>query len=329
MKITNLLEKNRETNTNEEFAEDILIGLSSTPKAISAKYFYDDAGSNLFQKITEAVDYYPTKKEFAILEKLASPLPEMTGAAREIDVIELGAGDGHKSRLIIDGFLNKHFKVNYYPIDISEEAMHLLRKNISSSDQLKVNGIVAEYFAGLSHVRSLSRNRQLVLFLGSNIGNFDRVHSLKFLRKLWKALDADDFVLIGFDLKKDIQILNRAYNDSEGYTSQFNLNLLTRMNRELGANFVLDQFQHYGFYNPLQGAMESYLLSKEKQSVYIRDLQRSFHFDKFEPIHLEYSFKFSPEDIELLGKQTGFAPVHHFSDAQDYFIDSLWKVKKD
>jgi L-histidine N-alpha-methyltransferase len=175
----------------------------------------------------------------------------------------------------------------------------------------------------------LSRNRQVVLFLGSNIGNLDRTDSLEFLRKLWKTLNADDFVLIGFDQKKNIPVLNKAYNDSSGHTTEFNLNVLSRINRELGGDFDLDRFYHYGFYNPTEGAMESYLISLEEQQVYVRDLQRSFHFGKYEPVHLEYSFKFLPSDIEFLCDQTGFDVVKHFSDEQTYFIDSLWRVVKE
>jgi uncharacterized SAM-dependent methyltransferase len=137
-----------------------------------------------------------------------------------------------------------------------------------------------------------------------------------------------DHVLIGFDQKKDIQILNRAYNDSAGITSKFNLNLLSRMNRELQANFELGQFEHYGFYNPIKGAMESHVISLKEQRVYIKELQREFSFGKYEPIHLEYSFKFLPSDIKSLSEQSGFLVVRNFSDSGEYFISSLWRAGK-
>ena len=327
MKINNLLKAELNSDYLETFGMAVLTGLSSNPKTISSKYFYDDEGSELFKRITEAPDYYVTSTEFSILKQLAHTLPALVGG-ETIDIIELGAGDGHKSKLLIDGFLDQHFKVTYYPIDISEQAMHFLKNTIQESPRLEIHGIVADYFTGLAHARSLSNHRQLVLFLGSNIGNFERAQSLEFLRRVWKSLNPDDFVLIGFDQKKDIEILNQAYNDSTGYTERFNLNLLTRINRELGGTFEVDQFKHYGFYNPLQGAMESHLVSLKEQSVFIRDLRKTFHFAQYEPIHLEYSFKFLPSDIDRLCHQTGFTGIGHFRDERSFFVDSLWKVVK-
>lgn len=329
MEFTRLLNEPRDylAATKEQFAIDVLIGLCSNPKNISAKYFYDDAGSEIFQKITQHPDYYLTRTEFAILSDLSRKLPTIVGE-KEIDIIELGAGDGHKSRLVIDGFLDSGTRVNYFPIDISERAMELMEPNINARDGLSVHGVVAEYIEGLHFVRSRSANKQLVLFLGSNIGNFNRAQSQGFLRRLWKSLNADDMVLIGFDMKKSIAKFNAAYNDSAGHTREFNLNLLRRINRELGGNFDPDKFEHFGTYHPVLGAMESYLLSLEEQEVYIGDLERSFHFHAFEPIHLEYSFKFLPGDIDSLSKQTGFKTVEHFTDQGKMFTDSLWRVVK-
>ncbi|MCB1159552.1 MAG: L-histidine N(alpha)-methyltransferase, partial [Leptospiraceae bacterium] len=310
------------------FAIDVLTGLCSIPKQLSAKYFYDDTGSEIFQKITQHEDYYLTKTEFRILNEIKYTLPQIIGED-EIDIIELGAGDGHKTQIILEGFLERNYKVNYYPIDISEKAMTMLETNINSHKNLKVHGIVAEYFDGLRYLRSKSLNKQLVLFLGSNIGNFNRAQNQGFLRRLWNSLNALDYVLIGFDLKKNISILTRAYNDSAGYTREFNLNLLRRINRDLGGDFDLNKFQHFGIYNPILGSMESYLLAIEEHDIYIKELEHSFHFDAFEPIHLEYSFKFLKSDIEFMSKHTGFKVIQHFSDTQEFFIDSLWKVTKE
>ncbi len=329
MEISKLSRENQpnENLVKEQFAIDVLMGLCSNPKKISAKYFYDDKGSELFQKITQHEDYYPTSIEFQILDSIKSDLPKLLDAV-EIDVIELGAGDGHKSQLIIQGLLNQSIKVNFYPIDISEKAMLLLEKNIKPHDNLTVHGVVGEYFDGLRFVRKRSKNKQLVLFLGSNIGNFDRVQNQGFLRRLWKSLDDSDHILIGFDLKKNVKTLTAAYNDSSGHTEAFNLNILKRINSQLGGNFDLSKFKHFGSYNPMLGAMESYLLSTDIQEVYIAELERSFHFNKLEPIHLEYSFKFLEDDINYLCRQTGFEVRQHFTDSKNYFTDSLWKVIK-
>lgn len=328
MKITNLIEKDQSSQHREEFAADVLIGLSTHPKFISSKYFYDNIGSELFQKISQHEDYYLTKTEFSIFQDASTAIPELIREP-EIDIIELGAGDGHKSKLIIDGFLNKGCKVNFYPIDISEKAMHLLGQNMTTSENFTIHGIVSDYFTGLTHLKNISGNKKLVLFLGSNIGNFNKQQSRDFLKKLWMSLNTSDHVLIGYDLKKDSRILNKAYNDSTGLTRAFNLNLLNRLNREFSANFDVSKFQHYGFYNPALGAMESYIVALEDQEIYISALEKSFYFEKFEAMHLESSYKFSPSDINYLANHTGFHIEQHFSDERNYFMDALWQVKKD
>jgi L-histidine Nalpha-methyltransferase len=325
LKLTNLIETGQTSDHHDAFVSDVITGLTAEPKSISAKYFYDDIGSELFQKITQHPDYYPTKTEYTILQKISSILPEIINEP-EIDIIELGAGDGHKSRLIIDGFLNKHCKVNFYPIDISEKAMQLLGENLSISENLNIHGVVADYFLGLNHLKKISNNKKLVLFLGSNIGNFHKAETDDFLKNLKTSLNTNDYVLMGFDLKKDIQVLNKAYNDSDGLTEAFNLNLLTRINREIGANFNVSTFQHYGFYNPVLGAMESYLISLTDQNIKISASDKTFHFKKFEAIHLEFSHKFSTTGITKLANHNGFEIAQLFSDEKNYFIDALWQA---
>jgi L-histidine N-alpha-methyltransferase len=324
MKISNLETETRVSDRPDQFALDVLHGLSADPKSLSSKYFYDDYGSELFQKITGEKEYYLTKCEFEILDRLAGELPSLLDENQILDVIEFGAGDGHKTKLLLDGLLKSGMKIDYYPVDISEKAMLLLMKNIYDTDYLKINGVVGDYFAGLRHVQSISSKPKLVLFLGSSIGNMEMAEATAFLKVLKRNLKSCDSVLIGFDQKKSAEILNRAYNDSAGYTTQFNLNILERMNRELGANFDLQHFQHYGFYNPRSGAMESHLISQRDQMVYVQDLKRSFHFERFEPLHLEYSFKYLPSDIEALAETAGFTSIRHFTDEKAYFIDSLW-----
>ncbi len=311
----------------DQFAADVLTGFSSAPKRLSAKYFYDDTGSELFRAISQHEDYYLTRTEYDILAATSNRLPGMLDKD-EVDIIELGAGDGHKSKLVIDGFLEAWVKVNFYPIDISDRAMDMLGTTIREKPNLSVQGLIGDYFDGLRFVRERSGNRQLALFLGSNIGNFDRIESQGFLRRLRDSLNDGDYVLIGFDQKKDINELIAAYSDSSNYTRDFNLNLLARINRELGGNFDLSGFQHYAAYNPMLGAMESYLLALREQQVYIEALQREFSFTAFEPIHLEYSFKFLPADIEYLSHQSGYSIVENFTDPHERFIDSLWQVNK-
>lgn len=309
----------------EQFAEDVLKGLSSNPKKISSKYFYDDSGSRIFQKITTLIDYYPTRAEFEILDSIKDLLPDIVGAG-EVDLVELGAGDGHKTKLLIDSFLLKGIRVQYFPIDISEQALHLLENNIPPAENLERHGVVADYIEGLKYVRSLSKNRQIVLFLGSNIGNFSKEESIEMLKRVRELMHERDYLLIGFDLKKNIDVLTRAYNDSEGVTAEFNFNLLRRMNNELGANFDLTNFTHRSIYNPALGAVESFLISLREQDVTFTTLNKTFHFDEFEPIHLEYSFKFLEKEIDDISRNVGFKSVSNFKDHDRLFVDALWQV---
>ncbi|MBC7540213.1 MAG: L-histidine N(alpha)-methyltransferase [Bacteriovorax sp.] len=327
MIITKLIEDNDElqTLTKLQFAKDIAIGLTAKPKIISSKYFYDTKGSQIFQEITKLEEYYLSRSELEILEKIKNILPDLIGKS-EVDIVELGVGDGHKTRVIINSFLDKNIKVNFFPIDISAEAMHLLEKNISESKNLNVHAVVAEYIEGMHFAREHSKNRQIVLFLGSNIGNFSKKESQKILKTIKSILKKDDFLLIGFDLKKDIDLMTNAYSDHEGITAKFNLNLLERINSELGGDFEVLNFQHRALYNPELGAMESYLISLKEQVVTIRELKKKFKFDAWEPIHLEYSFKFLEKDIQDLSIDGGFKRISNFKDGNKYFIDSLWQV---
>jgi dimethylhistidine N-methyltransferase len=307
----------------EQFSLDVLTGLSARPKAIPAKYFYDDRGSSLFQQISRLPEYYLTRTELAILGGLAACLSR-EAADDPIDIVELGPGDGSKSRVIIEALLGSGCDVCFYPIDISTKALDLLAGNLVGCDGLAVHGVVADFFDGLRYARSRSSNRQIVLFLGSNIGNLDRRQSQSFLRRVWRILGPEDRLIVGFDLKKDVDMLTRAYNDSAGLTRAFNLNLLRRINRELGGDFRIEEFEHVGVYNPLLGAMESYLMPRRPQRVFVAELGRGFEFDAYEPLHVEYSFKYLEPDVEQLAAGAGFEVERNFLDDDRLFLDSIW-----
>jgi dimethylhistidine N-methyltransferase len=321
--------KNQEENAlKEQFALDVLTGFMSKNKFIPSKYFYDDKGSDLFVQITKSKDYYPTNAEKNIFEnKKSKIISHFKKNSEVLHLIELGAGDGHKTKLLVDEFIKNSIEIEYNPIDISENAVEGISKKFNDAN-IKTFGIVGEYIPALKWAYKNKTGRKLILFLGSNIGNFSICDSLVFLQTIWKNLTHDDHILIGFDLKKDINVLLSAYNDEEGITSKFNLNLLTRINKELGANFNIEDFQHFGTYNPNIGGMESYLISKKKQKVKIDYLEKEFEFSEYEPIHLEYSFKYLKEDIEYLARETGFEIVENFIDESGLFVDSLWRVKK-
>lgn len=313
-----------------ELALSVLEGLSKKPKNLPSHLFYDDKGSKLFKRIMELEEYYPTRCEAEILshnsEKIAHHLK-----GEDVNIVELGCGDGTKTIMLLNGFLKSSSKINFVPLDISRAAVDFLLSNLKEEYKtipFNVQGLVAEYFQGLSWLTENASKRNVVLFLGSNIGNFNRPTALRFLRHLWHSLNPDDLVLIGFDLKKDLDVLYDAYNDKEGVTKEFNFNVLDRINQLLGGEFKRENFQHQGLYNIQSGAMESYLISQKDHKVNIEEVGKSFHFEAWEPIHMEYSYKYLDSDIQSLASDTGFEIIDNFTDEKGYFIDSLWKVKK-
>ena len=316
------------SKSHQEFALDVLIGLSQYAKSLSSKYLYDDQGDKLFQQITELPEYYLTQCEYEIFQNHKQEIAQIMGDSR-FNLIELGAGDGRKTKVLLEYFLETGLDFRYVPIDICETTIQGLIGELDRySPQLQTEGLVAEYFEGLKWLSTMNEHHNVVLFLGSNIGNFSHFESRIFLCSLWNALNDGDHLLIGFDLKKDIKQLEKAYNDSQGITAQFNLNLLQRINRELGGNFNPGQFHYHSIYNVSSGAMESYLVSRQKQDVYIETLNQSFSFKAWEPIHIEYSYKFLDSDISQLAEETCFKPTLMLNDPKRYFADSIWEVIK-
>ncbi|KTD52351.1 Histidine-specific methyltransferase EgtD [Legionella quinlivanii] len=315
-------------NDRQEFMRDVERGLSSKKKYISSKYFYDEKGSELFNQITRHPDYYLTKCELEILEDNKREFADIFGES-SFNLIELGPGEGIKSRIFINEFLQRSLDFTYFTIDISRRYLNQIVKQFNHDlPKLKLIALNSDYFSGLHWLSQRSKRRNVVLFLGSSIGNFNQDDTQVFLKNIASDLQNDDYLLIGFDLRKDINILNKAYNDSDLITRHFNLNLLNRMNRELGGHFDLDQFQHYATYNVYSGAMESYLLSRKKQSIPVDALNRSFSFYEYEPIHVEYSYKYLIDQLEIFAENSGFEIVKNYMDSKGYFVDSLWRVRK-
>ena len=317
-------------HSSHELALSVLEGLSRNPKSLPSSLFYDDKGSELFKKIMALPEYYPTNCEAEILDRQSS---KIAGHMKDktYNIVELGCGDGAKTILFFDHLIEASKKFNFVPLDISQAAIDFLIENLKAKYQdlpFQIHGLVAEYFQGLSWLSTNAQEQNMVLFLGSNIGNFNRPTSMRFLRSLWHSLKKDDLVLIGFDLKKDLDILYNAYNDSQGITKEFNFNVLDRINLSLGANFERKNFQHQGLYNVQTGAMESYLIVENAHEVLIEELGKSFQFKPWEAIHMEYSYKYLESDINSLAGNTGFEIVEHFYDSKGYFVDSLLKVVK-
>lgn len=326
---------------NQTFARDLLAGLSANPKRISSRYFYDERGSQLFQAIMQLDEYYLTRCEYEILaehkaailklfqSKPVEARPEGQASSDDdyFELIEFGAGDGLKVKLLLSHFLQQQAHFKYIPIDISADALNGLIADLKQTfPQLETEGMQDEYFKALHFLKTRSDVRKVVLFLGANIGNFNEAEAVRFLSDLRTSLNADDLLMIGFDLKKDPNRIRAAYNDAAGVTRDFNLNLLQRINREFGADFDLHHFQHYPSYDPLSGEARSYLISTRAQTVRIPALQATFAFDAWEPIHVEISRKYDLKTITRLAGQSGFRILQHFFDQQDFFVDSLWQV---
>lgn len=307
-------------------ARDTLQGLSSSPKFLLSKYFYDDAGSSIFQDIMQMPEYYLTDCEHEILTTYKHSITHMFQEdVIAFDLIELGSGDGLKTKILLQALMEEDVCFNYIPVDISHKANDELVSSLKSEMPfLNVNAKTGDYFQEVKKLNRHSGLRKVILFLGSNIGNFNEEEINLFLSQLSNLCHPGDKVLIGFDLKKSPAVIMQAYNDPYGYTQGFNLNHLIRLNRELGANFQIDHFEHHTDYNPESGEVKSFLVSKTVQSVYIADLEQSFHFNQWEPIFMELSRKFDYSIVETLAKDHHFKIEHQFTDHRNYFLNSLW-----
>ena len=290
-------------------AEDVRRGLSSQPKRFLPKYFYDQLGSQLFEAICLLPEYYLTRAENEILELYADEIVSVLDG--NTTLLEMGSGSASKTRLIIEALLRKQNELRFIPVDISASALDSSsRILLQSYPQLRIEAYAADYFAGLAELGKKPRARTLALFLGSNVSNFDPDEALKFLRALRQVLREGDALLLGADLKKDKRVLEAAYNDALGVTAAFNLNVLARINRELGGNFDLRAFQHRAFYNEEAGRVEIYIESMREQTVAISQLEMEVQFREGELIHTENSYKYDLSDIAKLAGETDFTRAH-------------------
>lgn len=309
---------------NDQFSQDILEGLTSTPKYLSSKYFYDEKGDELFQQIMNLDEYYLTNCEFEILDSYKDRLLSLFASGSDrFNLVEFGAGDGYKTKVLLRHFVENQADFNYVPIDISGNVLKILKDSLKEEiPGLSVKPIQDDYFKALKKLDNQG-TRNVVLFLGSNIGNFTGDQSVEFLKALRKGLHKNDLLLIGFDLKKDPSVILKAYDDSDGITRAFNFNLLERINKELNADFDLTKFRHFPSYNPQTGTTQSFLISMERQQVKVLD--KVIEFDPWESIHMEISQKYGMRDVENLAMQAGFTVVRNFYDHRSYFVDSLWR----
>jgi len=314
-------------NSVETFYNDVIKGLSGTPKRLNSMYFYDAVGDKIFQELMGCPEYYPTNCEMEIFSTKTAALGQSIMADGDgFDLIELGAGDATKSSYLLKYLVSQQADFTYLPIDISANVINYLTVKLPLTiPGLKITGLNGQYFDMLKKAASLSNRRKVVLFMGSNIGNMPVAEATQFCKTLRDHLNPGDMALIGFDLKKSPKIILAAYNDSEGITKRFNLNLLLRINRELEGNFDVSQFDHYATYDPESGACKSYLISLKDQIVTIG--KETIRFIKDEYIYMEISQKFTIMQTDQMAANTGFRPVDRFFDIKKWFVDSIWMAE--
>ncbi|MBO6881061.1 L-histidine N(alpha)-methyltransferase [Winogradskyella sp.] len=307
------------------FAKDVLAGLTAKSKYLSSKYFYDDNGSRIFQEIMNMPEYYLTDAEFEILSMQSKQILEALEFSTPFNIIELGAGDGFKTFKLLEYLVNNNVNFNYVPIDISQEAMDILSERLKKRlPGINIKPKVGDYFEILSANKD-SDYPSLLLFLGGNIGNYLQDKANELIKLFNDNMKVRDKLLIGFDLKKNPITIHNAYYDKHGITKRFNLNLLLRINRELNADFKIDDFDFYCHYNPITGEVKSYIVSLTKQKVNIKALNTYVEFDYNELIWTELSKKYALDEICNLAETNNFKLKSNFLDCKHYFADSLWE----
>ena len=313
-------------STKDQLASTVGEGLSLKNKCLPSWLIFDNAGSEIFKKITELAGYLPAACEFEIIRNHKDDIAKLINSDT-FNLIELGSGDGCKTRILIEHFLDQKLNFHYFPIDISNGAVTNLVRSLEddhSDTALKVTGLTGDYFEGLKTITQDDSKQNLVLFLGVTLNNMDSDATQSFLKSLRESLGPKDYLLTGFDLMKNPKLLYSAYNDA--LFEEFNLHLLDRLNEELGGDFNKEHFVQQGQYNPSTRAVESYLYSTRDQTVHIKALNKDFHFKAWEAMQTEQSFKYTLKEMESLAVKNGFEVVEHLFDSKKYFVDSVWKV---
>lgn len=310
-------------SASASFADDVCAGLTRQPKTLPPKYFYDALGSQLFEAICLLPEYYLTRAETEIFECYAAEIIQQLPSP--MGVVELGSGSSIKTRLLIEAILANQEELHYQPMDISASILELSAEALLGNfDRLRVTGHVGDYTRGLETIERQEGERLLALFLGSNIGNYTLAEARALLKTIRKALRIGDGLLLGADLKKSVELLIPAYADALGVTAAFNLNLLVRINRELGADFDLTKFQHQARYNEDCGRVEAHLVSRIAQTVQLRELGLKIEFQRGETIHTENSYKYDLPQLAALAEEAGFKPAKTWFDSERRFSCNFW-----
>lgn len=321
------MQKTTSAVTETQFEKDVRKGLTDFPKHLSSKYFYDAKGDKLFQDIMAMPEYYLTDREFEILSdntaKIADLFADGNGAFK---LIELGAGDGKKTKILLKFFSENDYDFKYQPIDISQNALDGLADSLNTElPQVSVETRQGTYFETLEEINAENGTKKIILFLGSNIGNLLHDQAIVFLKNVAELMQPDDLFFVGFDLKKNPQTILDAYNDPTGITAEFNKNVLERINRELDGDFDLDSFRHWEVYNPESGTAKSYLVSTKDQKVHIKALDLKVDFDAWETIHTEISQKYDAKTIHWLADKAGLKTIDQFNDSRNDYANFVFR----
>lgn len=309
------------------FGQEIHKGLTARPKHLSSKYFYDEVGDKLFQDIMAMPEYYLTNCEFDIIESHKEAIVQLfakKGGA--FSLFELGAGDGKKTKILLKHMVDLDISFDYRPIDISQNALDRLEASIRNEiPEVPVNTLQGTYFDTLRDIGNNNGKRKVILFLGSNIGNLLHPLAVEFLKSMRDSINEDDLIFMGFDQKKNPQTILDAYNDKTGVTEAFNKNILTRINREMGGNFDVENFMHWEVYDPETGTAKSFLVSKVPQIVYIESLKLEIRLKRWETIHTEISQKYDDEVVKWLAEKANLKIETYFSDPGENYKNYVFK----
>jgi L-histidine N-alpha-methyltransferase len=308
-----------ESDDLRSMGREVREGLTSTPKRLPSKYFYDERGSALFEKITELPEYYLTRAEQALLEASAGAVARLTGLE---ELVELGSGSAKKTRVLIDAGLAEGSLRRFLPVEVSvETAERTARAMAESYPGLEVHAVVGDFEQDLHKLPGAGE--RLVIFLGSTIGNFPGEQASRLLKKIAGLVGPDGWFLLGTDLVKDRTILEAAYNDAQGVTAEFNANILDVVNSRLGGDFDSRRFEHVAFYNSDQERIESYLRSRERHTVRLEGIDLDVSLDEDEMIHTEVSCKYRRSSVESILARAGMTMHHWFTDVGETFALSL------
>lgn len=307
------------------FAKAVVDGLTAERKSIPSRFFYDEIGSGLFEKICDLPEYYLTRAEREILTTRAGDI--LADAPADLTLVELGSGSAVKTRLLIEELLSSRERLLFTPIDISRAAIEdSADRLLSDFDTLKIVAVRSDYHTGLSILKQRNTGPELILWLGSSIGNLDRDEAATFLQGIGTTMSPDDRLLVGIDLRKDASVLEPAYDDAQRVTARFNLNLLDRINRELGGRFDPGTFEHRAVYDPDWGRVEMHLVSRVCQTVAIDGMGVEIQFSKGETIHTENSYKYSLDEIDEVMQAAGLVRNGQWFDSEGRF--SLNRMRK-